>query len=63
VGQLPLRVVQQLVPDVHQEVDAVDVGQQGVGSEMVAQEDFRLFGGGPVLTGYWLPYISWILRM
>lgn len=51
VGELPLRVVQQLVADVDQEVDAVQVGEVRVGPEVVGEVDLGLLGGGAVLAG------------
>jgi hypothetical protein len=60
--ELPLCVVQQLVADVHFEVDAVEVGHVCLSPEVVSQVDLRLLGCGPVLAELPSIYISWIFR-
>lgn len=50
VGQLPLCVVEQLVADIDQEVDAIHVGEVRIGPEVVGEVDLGLLGGGTVLA-------------
>jgi len=51
LGVLPLCVVKQLVADVHLEIDAVEIGQVCVCSEVISKVDLGLFGRGSVLAG------------
>ena len=62
LGVLPLSVVQKLVTDVHLEIDAVEVGQVCVCSEVISKVDLGLLGRGPVLTALGRVYISWIFK-
>lgn len=48
--ELPFCVVQQLIADVHSVIDAFEVSQMCISSEVVSQVNFCLLGGGPVLA-------------
>ena len=50
VREFPLCVVEQLVADVDEEVDAVRVGEVCVGAEVVGEEELGLLGRGAVLA-------------
>lgn len=50
LGVLPLGVMQHLVSNVHHVIDLGEISHVCVGSEVVSQVNFSLFGSGSVLA-------------
>ena len=60
---MPLSIMKHLVANIHFEVNLLNIGKMGIGSEVISDKDLGLLRGGSVGAESLERYISWILMI